>query len=171
MPGQPPGSGYASSVGGTTPIQTRRWKATGPCAANTRADLDTSTHYLYPKVYISTGLDMPDPLSAKFAALADPTRRAMLARLALGELTLAALAKPLEMTVPAVAKHLAVLERAGFVTRKRASRSVARPAKLQVAAFSEVSDWIETCRLHWEGSFDRLAAYLETPEAEGSADE
>jgi DNA-binding transcriptional ArsR family regulator len=110
---------------------------------------------------------MIDPLSAKFAALADPTRRAMLARLALGELTLADLAKPLEMTVPAVAKHLAVLERAGFVTRSRPTRSVARPAKLQPAALSEMADWIEKCRLHWEGSFDRLAAYLETPEGGG----
>jgi DNA-binding transcriptional ArsR family regulator len=125
---------------------------------------------IYQPVYISTGLDMPDVLSAKFAALADPTRRAMLARLARGELTLADLARPLEMTVPAVAKHLAVLERAGFVTRSRPSKSVARPAKLQVAAFSDIEDWIETCRVHWEGSFDRLAAYLDTPEAKGSPD-
>jgi DNA-binding transcriptional ArsR family regulator len=113
---------------------------------------------------------MNDPLSAKFAALADPTRRAMLARLALNELTLADLAKPLEMTVPAVAKHLAALERAGFVTRSRPTKSVARPAKLQVAAFLEIADWIEKCRVHWEGSFDRLAAYLETPEARESKD-
>jgi DNA-binding transcriptional ArsR family regulator len=113
---------------------------------------------------------MSDLLSAKFAALADPTRRVMLARLTLGELTLADLARPLEMTVPAVAKHLAVLERAGFVTRRRPTKSVARPAKLQGAAFSEVADWIEKCRVHWEGSFDRLAAYLETPEAKGSED-
>jgi DNA-binding transcriptional ArsR family regulator len=113
---------------------------------------------------------MHDPLSAKFAALADPTRRAMLARLALGELTLANLAKPLEMTVPAVAKHLAVLERAGFVIRSRPSKSVARPARLQVGAFSEMTDWIERCRVHWEGSFDRLAAYLDAPEASGSED-
>jgi DNA-binding transcriptional ArsR family regulator len=113
---------------------------------------------------------MTDPLSAKFAALADPTRRAMLARLALGELTLADLSRPLDMTVPAVAKHLAVLERAGFVTRGQPSKSVARPAKLQVAAFSELEDWIEKCRAHWEGSFDRLAEYLETPESRGSED-
>jgi DNA-binding transcriptional ArsR family regulator len=113
---------------------------------------------------------MPDPLTAKFAALADPTRRAMLARLALGELTLADLARPLEMTVPAVAKHLAVLERAGFVTRGRPTKSVARPAKLQVAAFAEMTDWIEKCRVHWEGSFDRLAAYLETQEDKSARD-
>jgi len=111
---------------------------------------------------------MHDSLSAKFAALADPTRRAMLARLAHAELTLADLAKPMEMTVPAVAKHLAVLERAGFVVRSSPTRSVARPAKLQVAAFSELSDWIEQCRVHWEGSFERLAEYLETPDAMGS---
>ena len=111
---------------------------------------------------------MTDLLSAKFAALADPTRRSMLARLALGDLTLADLAKPLEMTVPAVAKHLAVLERAGFVTRSRPTKSVSRPAKLQVAALAEMSDWIEKCRVHWEGSFDRLADYVEAPEGEGS---
>jgi DNA-binding transcriptional ArsR family regulator len=113
---------------------------------------------------------MHDRLSTKFAALADPTRRAMLARLARGNLTLAELAKPLEMTVPAVAKHLSVLERAGFVTRSRHHKSVARPAKLQVAALSEMAVWIEKCRVHWEGSFDRLATYLETPEAGGSED-
>jgi DNA-binding transcriptional ArsR family regulator len=125
---------------------------------------------IYQSVYISCGLDMYDPLSAKFAALADPTRRAMLGRLALSELTLADLAKPLQMTVPAVAKHLAVLERAGFVTRSRPRKSVARPAKLQVVALAEMADWIEKCRVHWEGSFDRLAAYLQTPEARGSED-
>jgi DNA-binding transcriptional ArsR family regulator len=113
---------------------------------------------------------MHDPLSAKFAALADPTRRAMLARLAHAELTLADLAKPMEMTVPAVAKHLAVLERAGFVVRNRPKKAVARPAKLQVAAFSELTDWIEKCRVHWEGSFDRLAEYLEKPDSRGSKD-
>jgi len=74
------------------------------------------------------------------------------------------------MTVPAVAKHLAVLERAGFVTRSRADKSVARPAKLQVAAFSEMAEWIEKCRVHWEGSFDRLAVYLETPDDKGTKD-
>jgi DNA-binding transcriptional ArsR family regulator len=113
---------------------------------------------------------MNDLLSAKFAALADPTRRAMLARLSLGELTLADLARPLAMTVPAVAKHLAVLERAGFVKRGRPKKSIARPARLQAAALAEMADWIEKCRVHWEGSFDRLAVYLETPEARRSKD-
>lgn len=125
---------------------------------------------LYHSVNIANGLHMTDPLSMKFAALADPTRRAMLARLALGELTLADLARPLQMTVPAVAKHLAVLERAGFVTRSQPIKSIARPAKLQASEFAEVTDWIEKCRVHWEGSFDRLAAYLETPEAQASKD-
>jgi DNA-binding transcriptional ArsR family regulator len=122
-------------------------------------------------VHTPDGLNMHDPLSAKFAALADPTRRAMLARLALGELTLSDLARPLEMTIPGVAKHLAVLERAGFVTRSRPSKSIARPARLEVAALSEIVDWLEKCRVHWEGSFDRLTEYLETPEAKGSEDD
>lgn len=106
-----------------------------------------------------------DMLSAKFAALADPTRRAMLARLSTDELTLAQLAKPLDMTVPAVAKHLAVLERAGLVTRNRNGKAISRPAKLETEAFAEMTDWIEKCRVHWEGSFDRLANYLEEPNA------
>jgi DNA-binding transcriptional ArsR family regulator len=103
---------------------------------------------------------MEDTLSIKFAALADPTRRAMLARLATAELTLADLAKPLDMTVPAVAKHLAVLERAGFVSRSKPTRSVARPAKIRAEALLELEEWISKCRTHWEESFDRLADYL-----------
>jgi DNA-binding transcriptional ArsR family regulator len=109
---------------------------------------------------------MADPLSSKFAALADPTRRAMLARLALGEATLSDLAKPFDMSIPAVAKHLAVLERAGLV--KRGRRAQSRPASLQVTAMSEMTDWIEQCRVHWEGSFERLASYLRTPDGAGS---
>ncbi|MDB6091527.1 MAG: transcriptional regulator [Gammaproteobacteria bacterium] len=109
---------------------------------------------------------MTDPLSSKFAALADPTRRAMLARLALGETTLSDLAKPFEMSIPAVAKHLAVLERAGLV--KRGRRAQSRPASLQVTELAEMTNWIERCRVHWEGSFDRLANYLDAPEGGGS---
>lgn len=90
----------------------------------------------------------------------------MLARLAQEELTLADLAKPLSMTVPAVAKHLAVLERAGFVIRRRPRRSVARPARLQAAALTEMAEWIARCRVHWEGSFERLSDYLETSDDE-----
>ena len=126
--------------------------------------------FIYHLVYTANGLDMNDRLSAKFAALADPTRRAMLARLAIGELTLADLAKPSEMTDPVVAKHLAVLERAGFVTRSRPRKPVARPAKLQVAALLEMADWIEKCRIHWAGSFDRLAFCLETSGGRRSED-
>ena len=102
---------------------------------------------------------MPDLLSARFAALADPTRRAILSRLASGEATLSALAQPLAMTKPAVAKHLGVLERAGLIVRGK--RSVVRPVRLQPDAFTELSRWIEACRRHWEGSFDRLAAHLD----------
>lgn len=99
-----------------------------------------------------------DALSAKFAALADPTRRAMLARLATGETTLSELAKPLAMTVPGAAKHLKVLERAGLVAR--GARSVVRPVRLQPEALADMTGWIDACRNHWEGSFDRLAAHL-----------
>lgn len=99
-----------------------------------------------------------DALSAKFAALADPTRRAMLARLTTGETTLSELARPLSMTVPGVAKHLKVLERAGLVAR--GERSAVRPVRIQLDAFAEMTGWIDACRQHWEGSFDRLAAHL-----------
>jgi DNA-binding transcriptional ArsR family regulator len=99
-----------------------------------------------------------DALSAKFAALADPTRRAMLARLATGETTLSELARPLAMTLPGAAKHLKVLERAGLVAR--GARSVVRPVRLQPEAFADMTTWIDICRHHWEGSLDRLATHL-----------
>ena len=99
-----------------------------------------------------------DLLSAKFAALADPTRRAILARLALGEATLSALAQPLAMTTPGVAKHLGVLERAGLIVR--GERTSVRPVRLEPAAFAEMQGWIDACRRHWAGSLDRLAAHL-----------
>jgi DNA-binding transcriptional ArsR family regulator len=101
---------------------------------------------------------MPDPLSATFAALADPTRRAILARLARGEASVGELAAPFSISQPAVSKHLKVLEKAGLVTRGRAAQS--RPCKLNAARLREVSDWLETYRRFWEESFDRLDAYL-----------
>ncbi|OAI22644.1 transcriptional regulator [Methylosinus sp. R-45379] len=101
---------------------------------------------------------MPDPLSATFAALADPTRRAILARLAQGEASVGELAAPFSISQPAVSKHLKVLEQAGLITRGRAAQS--RPCKLDAARLREVSDWLETYRRFWEESFDRLDAYL-----------
>ncbi|WP_036294037.1 helix-turn-helix transcriptional regulator [Methylosinus sp. PW1] len=101
---------------------------------------------------------MPDPLSATFAALADPTRRAILARLAQGEASVGELAAPFSISQPAVSKHLKVLEQAGLITRTRAAQS--RPCKLDAARLREVSDWLETYRRFWEESFDRLDAYL-----------
>jgi DNA-binding transcriptional ArsR family regulator len=101
---------------------------------------------------------MPDPLSATFSALADPTRRAILARLARGEATVGELAAPFSISQPAVSKHLKVLEQAGLVTRGRAAQS--RPCRLNAARLREVSQWLETYRRFWEESFDRLDAYL-----------
>ncbi|WP_159728905.1 helix-turn-helix transcriptional regulator [Methylosinus sp. Ce-a6] len=101
---------------------------------------------------------MPDPLSATFAALADPTRRAILARLARGEASVGELAAPFSISQPAVSKHLKVLEQAGLIKRGRAAQS--RPCKLDAARLREVSDWLETYRRFWEESFDRLDAYL-----------
>ncbi len=99
-----------------------------------------------------------DRLSATFAALADPTRRAILARLALGETSVTALAEPFAMSMPAVSKHLKVLERAGLITRGREAQW--RPCRIEVEALKPVDEWLENYRRLWEERFDRLDAYL-----------
>src|SRR5436309_16107142 len=101
---------------------------------------------------------MPDGLKATFSALADPTRRAILARLALGETSVTELAEPFEMSMPAISKHLKVLERAGLIARGREAQW--RPCRLEAAPLKNVADWIEHYRQFWEQSFDRLDAYL-----------
>jgi DNA-binding transcriptional ArsR family regulator len=104
-----------------------------------------------------------DPLSSKFAALADPTRRAILARLALGETSVSELAEPFAMSMPAVSKHLKVLENAGLITRGREAQW--RPARLEPEALKEVDGWLEQYRALWEARFERLDAYLKTLQA------
>ncbi|HXI87248.1 MAG TPA: metalloregulator ArsR/SmtB family transcription factor [Parvularculaceae bacterium] len=99
-----------------------------------------------------------DLLSAKFAALADPTRRAILARLALGEASVNELAAPFEMSLPAVSKHLKVLEQAGLITRGRDAQW--RPARLDAKGFKVIDEWLEKYRRFWEERVDRLDAYL-----------
>src|SRR3954469_11216365 len=99
-----------------------------------------------------------DPLSQAFSALADPTRRAILARLADGECTVGELAKPFAMSGPAISKHLRVLERAGFVARGREAQW--RPCRLQAAPIKQVADWAEGYRQFWDESYERLDAYL-----------
>src|SRR6476660_3451697 len=105
---------------------------------------------------------MQDRLSRTFAALADPTRRAMLARLSKGEANVSDPAKPFlkEMTLPAITKHLKVLEKAGLITKTRDAQW--RPCKLNGEALKDVSDWMDEIRAYWEESFDRLDAYLKT---------
>jgi DNA-binding transcriptional ArsR family regulator len=100
----------------------------------------------------------PDPLSAKFAALADPTRRAILARLCEGEASVNELAAPFDMSLPAVSKHLKVLEKAGLISRGREAQW--RPARLEPMGFKGVAEWLEQYRRYWDASFDRLDAYL-----------
>ncbi len=99
-----------------------------------------------------------DRLSATFAALADPTRRAILARLALGETSVTELAQPFEMSLPAVSKHLKVLERAGLIARGREAQW--RPCRIEAHALKDVDDWLERYRRFWDESFDRLDDYL-----------
>lgn len=100
----------------------------------------------------------PDRLSATFAALADPTRRAILARLARGESSVTELAQPFDLSLPAISKHLAVLERSGLVERRREARW--RFCKLDPEPLKDASAWIDEYRRFWEQSFDRLDAYL-----------
>jgi len=100
-----------------------------------------------------------DRLSATFAALADPTRRAILARLASGEASVTELAEPFDMSLPAVSKHLKVLERAGLIARGREAQW--RPCRLEAARLKEVADWVEHYRRFWEQRLDRLDAYLQ----------
>jgi DNA-binding transcriptional ArsR family regulator len=100
----------------------------------------------------------PDHLSLTFAALADPTRRAILARLASGDTSVTELAEPFEMSLPAVTKHLKVLERAGLISRGREAQW--RPCRLEAGPLKGVSDWLEHYRRFWEQSFDRLDEYL-----------
>jgi DNA-binding transcriptional ArsR family regulator len=99
-----------------------------------------------------------DQLSTTLAALADPTRRAILARLAAGEATVGELAEPFAVSLPAVSKHLKVLERAGLITRGRHAQW--RPCRLRAEPLADVADWVAHYRLHWQGSFDRLDDHL-----------
>lgn len=101
---------------------------------------------------------MEDTLSQTFAALADPTRRTMLARLAQGPATVTELAEPFDISLPAISKHLKVLERAGLVERGREAQW--RPAQLQAGPLKDASQWLEQYRDHWEDNLDRLEAYL-----------
>jgi DNA-binding transcriptional ArsR family regulator len=100
-----------------------------------------------------------DHLSSTFAALADPTRRAILARLISGEASVTQLAEPFEMSMPAISKHLKVLERAGLIARGREAQW--RPCRLDAGPLKEVADWTENYRRFWTDSFDRLDGYLQ----------
>ena len=104
-----------------------------------------------------------DRLSATLAALSDPTRRAILARLALGETAVGELARPFDMTLPAISKHLKVLERAGLIARGRDAQR--RPCRLEAAPLREVSEWVAAYQQFWEQRLDRLEAYLQKAQA------
>lgn len=106
---------------------------------------------------------MTDRLSATFAALADPTRRAILARLMLGETAVGELAEPFDMTLPAISKHLKVLERAGLIARGREAQR--RPCRLEAGPLREVSEWVAGYQQFWEQRLDRLEAYLHEAQA------
>jgi DNA-binding transcriptional ArsR family regulator len=109
-----------------------------------------------------------DPLSLTFSALADPTRRAILAHLISGEASVTELAEPFEMSLPAVSKHLKVLERAGLITRGREAQW--RPCRLAACPLKDAADWLEHYRQFWEESFDRLETYLGELQAKEKSD-
>ncbi|TQM45616.1 ArsR/SmtB family transcription factor [Pseudonocardia cypriaca] len=108
-----------------------------------------------------------DQLDTVFGALADPTRRAILTRLAHGEATVTELAAPFAMSMPAVSKHLKVLERAGLISRGRNAQQ--RPCRLEAAPLASVAEWVQTYRRFWEGSFDRLDEHLQELQEGGPA--
>ena len=110
-----------------------------------------------------------DPLSITFAALADPTRRAILARLARGEATVTELAEPFEMSLPAISKHLKVLQRAGLIEQGRQAQW--RPCRLKPERLRDVADWVGEYRRHWEASFDRLGDYLRELQSKERSDD
>jgi DNA-binding transcriptional ArsR family regulator len=109
------------------------------------------------------GQSTPDQLNATFMALADPTRRAILARLAFGEASVTELAEPFAMTQPAISKHLKVLERAGLISHGREAQR--RPRRLEAKPLAEAADWLENYRKHWEAAFERLDNLLEELQA------
>lgn len=112
---------------------------------------------------------MSDFLSTTFAALADPTRRAILARLSLGEASVRELAAPFVMSAPAVTKHLKVLQRAGLITQGRQAQW--RPCRLQAQPLREAADWVDQYRVHWEARLDSLEDYLQTLQAQAAPPE
>ena len=119
--------------------------------------------YLTNQLFNDTGSNtnvIQDPLSATFSALADPTRRAILARLALGETSVSELAKPFDISLPAVSRHLKVLEHAGLIARGREAQW--RPCRIEPQALKTVDDWLEEYRRLWEERLDRLEDYLRT---------
>lgn len=111
---------------------------------------------------------MPDHLDTTFSALADPTRRAILARLTLGEASVMELAEPFDMSQPAVSRHLKVLEQAGLISRGRDAQR--RPCRLEAAPLAEASAWLERYRQLWEGNFQRLDALLDTLQSQPDRD-
>src|SRR5829696_8409658 len=133
-----------------------------PSGGTETVEIDTmgTSHYSANQLisYVGKHSLAADHLSTTFAALADPTRRAILARLARGEATVNELAEPFPVTVQAISRHLKVLERAGLITRGRTAQL--RPSRLQGAPLKDVADWVEDYRGFWEDSFDRLGEHL-----------
>jgi len=138
----------------------------GDAVARVPLDSDASALYITKELYNHSVMNIASPplLDATFAALADPTRRAIVARLALGEATVMELAKPFDMSQPAISKHLKVLENAGLISRGRDAQR--RPCRLEPQMLADASGWLDHYREVWEKNFRRLDALLEEMKSE-----
>lgn len=131
-----------------------------PEKPNTALTTIAGRAYIKPIGYLTEWfMKMPDPLSSTFAALADPTRRAILSRLSLGETSVTELAEPFDMSLPAVSKHLKVLERAGLISRGREAQR--RPCRLDASPLKDAASWIEDYRRFWSAHIDALERHLD----------
>lgn len=119
---------------------------------------------MYLTIWLNTSMTGTDSLSLIFSALSDPTRRSILSRLSQGELSVTDIAQPYEMSLPAITKHLKVLEKAKLITRGKEAQW--RPCQLEAKSLKKADDWISAYRSHWEESFDRLDEYLKTIQSE-----
>jgi DNA-binding transcriptional ArsR family regulator len=151
-------------------VNLHTWQGSGK---QPRLDILSSTHILYLTDRLSTEMAHEimtgDDLSLIFRALADPTRRAILERLTAGEASVSELAEPFEMSLPAISRHLKVLERAGLITRGRDAQW--RPCRLEVEPLKDVDAWMSPYRQFWEESFDRLDVYLQELQGKGPDDD
>ena len=164
----------ARQEGLLVPLRGPAWKPANPRPSGLQRHMPlrgVSAYVIYPSSYITKRFRtlVGDPLSVTFSALADPTRRAILSRLVSGEATVTELAEPFDMSMPAVSKHLRVLEQAGLVIRGREAQW--RPRRLDPAPLKQANAWLEQYRVVWERRLDRLGRYVKEVQSTGKDDD